>query len=145
MYPGTRRHGKSPRSENAMLTAGFRCAPDTLPMNKMIAITISPGATTAAVRLIVLGNACPIIPPPAATRTRKKVPSSSEKSRRHSWLGSLKSSRYPMTSRSTYANTRDSPADDCCSIEPLLPVGLNPRCACSRSGRGIGQVRRSGA
>ena len=40
-----------------MLTAGLRCAPDTRPMNKMIAITISPGATTAAVRLIVSGNA----------------------------------------------------------------------------------------
>ena len=40
-----------------MLTAGFRCAPDTLPMNRMIAITISPGAVTAAVRLIVSGNA----------------------------------------------------------------------------------------
>ena len=61
-------------------------------MKRMIAITIRPGATTAAVRLIVSGNACPIIPPPAATRTRKNVPSSSEKSRRHSWLGSLKSS-----------------------------------------------------
>ena len=33
-----------------MLTAGFRCAPDTLPMNMMIPITIRPGATTAAVR-----------------------------------------------------------------------------------------------
>ena len=74
MYPGTRRQGKSPRSENATLTAGFRWAPDTLPMNMMIAITISPGATTAAVRVIVSGNACPIMPPPAATRTRKNVP-----------------------------------------------------------------------
>ncbi len=74
MYPGTRRHGKSPRSAKPMLTAGFRCAPDTLPMNRMIANTISPGATTAAVRLIVSGNAWPIIPPPAATSTRKKVP-----------------------------------------------------------------------
>ena len=40
-----------------MLTAGFRCAPDTLPMNMMTPITISPGATTAAVRVIVFGNA----------------------------------------------------------------------------------------
>ena len=32
-----------------MLTAGFRWAPDTLPMNRMIAMTISAGATTAAV------------------------------------------------------------------------------------------------
>ena len=57
MYPGTLHHGKSPRNANAMLTAGLRCAPDTRPMNKMIAITINPGATTAAVRLIVSGNA----------------------------------------------------------------------------------------
>ena len=61
-------------------------------MNKMIAITIIPGATTAAVRLIVSGNACPIMPPPAATSTRKNVPSNSEKSRRHSWDESWKSS-----------------------------------------------------
>ena len=57
MYPGTRRQGKSPRSEKAKLTAGFRWAPETLPMNMMIPITISPGATTAAVRVIVSGNA----------------------------------------------------------------------------------------
>ena len=93
MYPGTRCHGKSPRSANAMLTAGLRCAPDTLPMNRMIAITISPGATTAAVRLIVFGKACPIMPPPAATSTRKNVPRNSENRRRHSCLGSRKSSK----------------------------------------------------
>jgi hypothetical protein len=43
-------------------------------MNMMIAITIRPGATTAAVRLIVSGNAWPIIPAPAATITSRKVP-----------------------------------------------------------------------
>ena len=53
-------------------------------MNRMIPITINPGAETAAVRLIVLGNASPITPPPHATSTRKKVPSSSENNRRHS-------------------------------------------------------------
>ena len=74
MYPGTRRHGKSPRSEKATLTAGFRCAPETLPMNMMMPITISPGATTAALRVIVFGNASPIIPPPAATITSRNVP-----------------------------------------------------------------------
>ncbi len=40
-----------------MLTAGFRWAPETLPMNRMIAITIRPGATTAAVRLMTPGKA----------------------------------------------------------------------------------------
>ena len=62
-------------------------------MNKMIAITIRPGATTAAARLI-----CPFackIPPPAATRTSAKVPSNSENSRRHSLRGSSKSLRSP--------------------------------------------------
>ena len=47
-------------------------------MNRMIAITISPGATTAAARLI-----CPWpcrMPPPAATSTSMNVPSSSENS-----------------------------------------------------------------
>ncbi len=43
-------------------------------MNMMIPITINPGATTAAVRVIVFGNACPIIPPPAATSTSRNVP-----------------------------------------------------------------------
>ncbi len=84
MYPGTLHHGKSPRRANPKLTAGFRWAPDTLPMNKMIASTISPGAVTAAVRLMVPGKASPIMPPPAATSTRKNVPSNSETSRRHS-------------------------------------------------------------
>ena len=72
-------------------------------MNKMIAITISPGATTAAVRLIVFGNAWLIIPPPAATSTRKNVPSSSENSRRHSWLGSWKSSTVASNVRNVRA------------------------------------------
>ena len=67
--------------------------PGYLPMNRMIASTISPGATTAAVRLIVFGKAWPIMPPPAATSTRKNVPSSSENRRRHSWCGSWKSSK----------------------------------------------------
>ena len=61
-------------------------------MNRMIAITISPGADTAAERAIVFGNAWPIMPPPAATSTRKNVPSSSENRRRHSCFGLLKSS-----------------------------------------------------
>ena len=49
MSAGTRFQGKSPRSANATLTAGFRCAPETAPMNKMMAATISAGATTFAV------------------------------------------------------------------------------------------------
>ena len=96
MYPGTRRHGKSPRSAKAMLTAGLRWAPDTLPMNRMMPSTIRAGAVTAAVRLMVSGKAWLIMPPPAATRTRKKVPSNSENSRRHSWDVSLKSSTVLM-------------------------------------------------
>jgi hypothetical protein len=48
----------------------------------MTTSTTSPGAVTAAPRLIVSGKACPIIPPPAATSTKKKIPSSSETSRR---------------------------------------------------------------
>ena len=52
MYAGTRRHGKSPRTANARLTAGLRCAPETAPINRMTAITVKPGATTAADKLI---------------------------------------------------------------------------------------------
>jgi hypothetical protein len=74
-----------------MLTAGFRCAPETLPMYKMIPRTVSPGAVTAAVWLITPGKAWLIMPAPAAASTRKKVPSTSENRRRHSWCGSLKS------------------------------------------------------
>ena len=69
-------------------------------MNKMIAITIRPGATTAAARLI-----CPFAcksPPPAAASTSAKVPSNSENSRRHSLRGSSKSLRSPNSSSSTW-------------------------------------------
>jgi hypothetical protein len=31
-----------------MLTAGFWCAPETLPVHKMMAMTVSAGAVTAA-------------------------------------------------------------------------------------------------
>lgn len=43
-------------------------------MNKMIPITVDAGATTAAVREIVFGNAWLVIPPPAAARTSRNVP-----------------------------------------------------------------------
>ena len=65
-------------------------------MNRMIASTISPGATTAAARLI-----CPLAcrsPPPAATSTSMNVPSSSENSLRYSSLGSSNSVRDPNSS-----------------------------------------------
>ena len=53
--------------------------------------TIYPGATTAAARPTEPGMAVPIVGPPAATSTRKKVPSSPANNRRHSGDGSLKS------------------------------------------------------
>ena len=85
MYAGTRFHGKSPRSAKPMLTAGLRWAPDTVPMNRMMAATISAGATTRA----PYGTAPPpnralTMSAPTATRTRKNVPSSSANSRRPS-------------------------------------------------------------
>ncbi len=72
-----------------MLTAGLRWAPDTAPMNKMMAITIRAGATTRA----PYGTAWPpnralTIPAPTATRTRKNVPRLSENRRRHQYLSS---------------------------------------------------------
>jgi hypothetical protein len=53
-------------------------------MKRMMAMTIIPGATTAAVRPTVPGKAFAIIPPPAATNTSRNVPKSSAHSRRHS-------------------------------------------------------------
>src|ERR1700691_699523 len=77
-----------------MLTAGLRWAPLTAPMNRMIAITISAGATTSAgPGMTWPPNLALTIPPPAATRTRKNVPSNSEKTRRHSYRLSQKSKR----------------------------------------------------
>ena len=89
-------------------------------MNRMIAITINPGAVTAAARLIVFGNAWPIIPPPAATSTRKNVPNSSENRRRHSCFGSWKSSIGWMIEVSSHSSTR-----------ALVPSGRLVRCSIS--------------
>ena len=53
--------------------------------------TISRTAAVVAPGLMVPGNAWLIMPPPAATRTRKNVPSNSENRRRHSCDESWKS------------------------------------------------------
>src|SRR5258707_4683107 len=77
-----------------MLTAGLRCAPDTAPMNMMMARTMRPGATTrAAAGMASPPNLAFTIPAPAATSTRRNVPSSSENTRRHSYWLSQKSNR----------------------------------------------------
>ena len=78
-------------------------------MNRMTPSTIRAGAVTAAARLIVSGNAWPIIPPPAATSTRKNVPRNSENSRRHSCFGSRKFSAISMKEASI-----DATGDGCC-------------------------------
>jgi hypothetical protein len=57
-------------------------------MKRMIAITMSPGAATAVDRLIAPSLEAFTTAPPAPTSTSKNVPSSSEKSRRHSCAGS---------------------------------------------------------
>src|ERR1700735_4131313 len=79
-----RRHGKSPRTANATLTAGFRCAPETVPMNRITAITINPGAVTAAPRPIAPWVKAFTTGAPAPASTSRNVPNSSENSRRHS-------------------------------------------------------------
>ena len=109
-----------------MLTAGLRCAPDTLPMKRMIAITMSPGATTAAVRLIVPGNAWPIIPPPAATSTRKNVPSNSENNRRHSCDESWKSST-ACPNDSTWCPMNPDAASNAESLPDVLVIATVKR------------------
>ncbi len=99
-------------------------------MNKMIAVTIRPGATTAAARLI-----CPFAcssPPPAAASTSAKVPSNSENSRRHSRLGSSKSARSPNSSVSRlYVRGNAVPsAGSTCRAPPSLTASAP--CAASR-------------
>ena len=69
-------------------------------MNRMIAITIRPGATTAAARLIWPSPWR--IPPPAATSTSMNVPSISENSLRHSKRGSSNCALDPNSSASRW-------------------------------------------
>ena len=100
-------------------------------MNKMIAITIRPGATTAAARLI-----CPFackIPPPAATRTSAKVPSNSENSRRHSRRGSSKSFRSPNSRLSMWC-VRGNAAPSAAMSVPwaVAPLPASPPAAVPR-------------
>jgi len=40
--------GSRPRNAKATPTAGLRCAPETAPMNKMMAVTSNADATTRA-------------------------------------------------------------------------------------------------
>ncbi len=54
-------------------------------------MTVSPGAVTAAAREIGTPVLDATVPAPAAASTRRKVPSNSENSRRHSLEGSAKS------------------------------------------------------
>ncbi len=101
-YAGTRFHGKSPRHANATVTTGFKCAPDTDPMKRMIAAIMSPGAVARAAALIVW-------PPkraftssaPTATKTSRYVPSNSANRRRHSLLSSRNCCWYSGCGRSS--------------------------------------------
>ena len=112
-------------------------------MNKMIAITIRPGATTAAARLI-----CPFAcksPPPAAARTSAKVPSNSENSRRHSRRGSSKSLRFPNSSSSTWCVRVNAGPSDAgsilCAVAPLTPSAPGAvRCSAGPSFRLTGTL-----
>src|SRR5215218_4427224 len=77
MYPGTRRQGKSPRRAKPRVTAGFRWAPLTAPMNKMIARTIRPGAVTPAPRPMapwLTASTTPPPRPPGPGRTSRAPP-----------------------------------------------------------------------
>ncbi len=93
-------------------------------MKRITASTISPGATTAAVRLIEPGKAWPIIPPPAATSTRKKVPRSSENRRRHSWDESWKSRTVCSNALSSCSNIcAIGPTQSACRTVDVTPRG----------------------
>src|SRR5512132_2063302 len=129
MYPGTRRHGKSPRRAKPRVTAGFRWAPLTAPMNRMIASTIRPGAVTLAPRPMAPSLTASTTPPPAPTRTKKKVPRTAANNRRHSCLGSSKlllmssSSDRPLpTSRNSAPTLPDRLSDPSAMSTPLGAV-----------------------
>ena len=86
MYPGTRFQGKSPRAAKPILTAGLRWAPETAPMNRMTAITMRPGATTAATRPTAPGS--PRLPlRPCGDDDEENVPKTSPNNLRHSSRG----------------------------------------------------------
>src|SRR5262245_207666 len=126
-YPGTRLHGKSRRAAKASVTAGFKWAPDTAPMKRMIAITIRPGAVTAALRPMAPLLFASTTAAPAATSTRKKVPKASANRRFHWRLGSSKSARDPNSSAyhalaRSIASGRSGARSDAglCSDTPLL-------------------------
>ena len=90
-YRGTRTHGNSRRKAKATLTTGFRCAPETAPIARITAMTMSAGATTADTRPTEPREAASTTGAPAATNTRKKVPTTSANRRRHSYRRSKKS------------------------------------------------------
>ena len=61
-------------------------------MNRMTAVTVSAGATASAAGLVTCPpNLAFTIGPPAAARTSRNVPNSSENRRRHSYWSSVKS------------------------------------------------------
>src|SRR5262245_6580686 len=74
-------------------------------MNRMIAITVRPGAVTAALRPIAPLLLASTTAAPAPASTRKNVPMASEKSRRHWRCGSSNSAREP-NSRAYQARAR---------------------------------------
>src|SRR5262245_23675809 len=74
-------------------------------MNRMIAITVSPGAVTAALRPIAPLLLASTTAAPAPASTRKNVPRASANSRRHWRCGSSNSAREP-NSRAYQARAR---------------------------------------
>jgi hypothetical protein len=62
---------KSWRSANATVTMGFKCAPDTAPMNKMTVSTVKAGAVISAIRPIwPADRSCTAAAPAAANASR---------------------------------------------------------------------------
>jgi hypothetical protein len=80
-----------------MLTAGFRWAPEILPMNKMMAMTVSArrhdrGAVADHPREGVAHHA-----PAGGRQHQEEGAEQLGEQRRHSWRGSLKSAMRSMT------------------------------------------------
>jgi hypothetical protein len=81
------RHGNAPRSANASVTAGLKCAPDTSPIVATMLMMMSPVAAERARGVTAPSLTRAMTAPPQSTTTSMHVPSTSVKSLRATTRG----------------------------------------------------------
>src|SRR5689334_17664973 len=84
-YPPASRHDSTPRSANARLTAGLKCAPDTGPKIRISTTRMAPVGKVlqrSASAPLPPDSFCAMIPEPMTAASRKAVPRNSATSRR---------------------------------------------------------------